>query len=83
MMAWIEMGSVTSEMGAAEGDDGPVLKFKWRDDAQLLHRPRQVADDEAASGAPERFAFRQRANVAQAFGHDAAGGGRNINADHG
>jgi hypothetical protein len=26
-----------------------------------------------ASGAPERFAFRQRANVAQAFGHDAAG----------
>jgi hypothetical protein len=36
-------------------------------------------DDEAASGAPERFAFRQRANVAQAFGHDAAGGGRNIN----
>jgi hypothetical protein len=40
-------------------------------------------DDEAASGAPERFAFRQRANVAQAFGHDAAGGGRNINANHG
>ena len=37
---------------AAEGDDGPVLKFKRRDDAQLLHRPRQVADDEAASGAP-------------------------------
>ena len=32
---------------------------------------RQVADDAAASGAPERFAFRQRANVAQAFGHDA------------
>ena len=31
----------------------------------------QVADDEAASGAPERFAFRKRANVAQAFGHDA------------
>jgi hypothetical protein len=30
-----------------------------------------VADDEAASGAPERFAFRQVANVAQAFGHDA------------
>ena len=65
---------------AAEGDDGPVLKFKRRDDAQLLHRPRQVADDEAASGAPERFAFRQAANVAQTFGHDAAGGGRNINA---
>src|ERR1019366_8584716 len=56
---------------AAEGDDGPVLKFKRRDDAQLLHRPRQVADHEAASGAPERFAFRQAANVAQAFGHDA------------
>jgi hypothetical protein len=35
---------------------------------------RQVADDEAASSAPERFAFRQRANVAQALGHDAAGG---------
>src|ERR1019366_1849136 len=56
---------------AAEGDDGPVLKFKWRDDAQFLHRPRQVADDEAASGLPGRFAFRQGANVAQAFGHDA------------
>jgi hypothetical protein len=53
-------------------------RLYWRrDDAQLLHRPRQVADDEAASGAPERFAFRQVANVAQAFGHDAAGGGRN------
>jgi hypothetical protein len=37
--------------------------------------------DEAASGAPERFAFRQAANIAQAFGHDAAGGGRNINAN--
>jgi len=36
---------------------------------------RHVAEDEAASGAPGRFAFRQRANVAQAFGHDAAGGG--------
>jgi hypothetical protein len=41
---------------------------------------RQIADDEAASGTPERFTFRQCANVAQAFGHDAAGGGRNINA---
>jgi hypothetical protein len=30
-----------------------------------------IADDEAASGAPERFAFRQRANGTQAFGHDA------------
>ena len=38
---------------AAKGDDGSVLKFKRRDDAQLLHRPRQVADDEAAPGAPE------------------------------
>jgi hypothetical protein len=28
-------------------------------DAQLLDRLRQVADDEAASNAPERFAFRQ------------------------
>jgi hypothetical protein len=37
---------------AAEGDDGLVLKFKRRDDAQLLHRPWQVADDEAAAGAP-------------------------------
>jgi len=33
------------------------------------------ADDEAASGAPEWFAFRQAANVVQAFGHDAAGMG--------
>jgi hypothetical protein len=30
-----------------------------------------LADDEAASGVPEGFAFRQRANVAQGFGHDA------------
>jgi len=29
------------------------------------------ADDEAVSCAPERFAFRQGANVAQAFGQDA------------
>ena len=35
----------------------------------------EVADDETASSAPERFAFRQAANVAQAFGHDAAGMG--------
>jgi hypothetical protein len=28
-------------------------------------------DDEAESGAPEWFAFRQCANVAPAFGHDA------------
>ena len=34
-----------------------------------------MEDDEAASGAPEWFAFRQTANVAQAFGHDAAGMG--------
>jgi hypothetical protein len=34
-----------------------------------------IADDEAASGLPERFAFRQAANIAQAFGHDAAGMG--------
>jgi hypothetical protein len=38
MMAWIEMGSVTSEMGGRSA---------------------------------ERFAFRQTADVAQAFGHDA------------
>jgi hypothetical protein len=38
MMAWIEMGSVTSETGGRSA---------------------------------ERFAFRQTANVAQAFGHDA------------
>jgi hypothetical protein len=49
MMAWIEMGSVTSETGGRSA---------------------------------ERFAFRQTANVAQAFGHDAASGGRNINANH-
>ena len=42
--------------------------------AGLLSKTGQIADDEAASGAPERFAFRQAANVAQAFGHDAAGG---------
>jgi hypothetical protein len=41
----------------------------WR--AAMRTRPRMVADDEAASGAPERFAFRQRANVTQASGHDA------------
>jgi hypothetical protein len=40
---------------AAEGDDGPVLKFKRRNDVQLLHRLRQVADDEAASRFPERL----------------------------
>jgi hypothetical protein len=50
---------------AAEGDDGPVFKFKRRDDAQLLHRPRQVAD------------------VAQAFGHDAAGFAENRPAIYG
>src|ERR1017187_7575125 len=66
---------------AAEGNDGPVLKFKRRQDAQFLARPRQVADDETASGFPERLAFRQTANIAQALGHDAAGGGRNINAN--
>ena len=42
--------------------------------AGLLSKTGQVADDEAASGAPERFAFRQRANAAQAFGHDAQAG---------
>jgi hypothetical protein len=57
---------------AAEGDDGPVLKFKRRNGAQLFLAPRQIADDETASGALEWFAFRQSANVAQAFGHDAA-----------
>jgi hypothetical protein len=34
-----------------------------------------IADDAAASGAPERFAFPAGANVAPAFGHDAAGMG--------
>ena len=43
--------------------------------AGLLSKTSQCADDEAASGAPERFAFRQGANVAQAFGHDVAGRG--------
>jgi hypothetical protein len=46
-------------------------------------RPWQFADDEAASDAPERFAFRQRANVAQAFGHDAAGFAENSPAIYG
>ena len=53
---WIVVLQICRAYGAgdaAEGGDGPVLKFKRRDDAQLLHRPRQVADDEAASGAPE------------------------------
>ena len=39
--------------------------------AGLFSKISQCTDDEAASGAPERFAFRQRANVAQAFGHAA------------
>jgi len=46
-------------------------------------RPRQVADYEAASGAPERFAFRLAANVASAFGHDAAGFAENSPAIYG
>ncbi len=37
---------------------------------------RRFADDEAASGAPERFAFGNAADIAQAFGHDAAVCGR-------
>jgi hypothetical protein len=41
----------------------------------------QVADDEAASGASE-YSLSGSTNVAQAFGHDAAGGGRNTNANH-
>jgi hypothetical protein len=57
-------------------------RLYWRrDDSQLLHGPPQVADEEAASGTPERFAFRQRANLAQTFCHDAAGGWPNINAN--
>jgi hypothetical protein len=32
---------------------------------------------------PGRLAFWRAANVAQAFGHDAAGRGRNINANPG
>ena len=43
--------------------------------AGLFSKTRPSADDAAAAGAPERFAFRQAAHVAQAFGHDAAGGG--------
>jgi hypothetical protein len=41
-----------------------------------------IADDEAAASAPERFAFRQRANIAQAFGHDAAGGAETVFAEN-
>jgi hypothetical protein len=33
------------------------------DDAQLLHRPWQVAGDEAASGEPDRFTFQQVRNI--------------------
>ena len=46
--------------------------------AGLFSKTCQCADDEAASGAPEWFAFGKAADIAQAFGHDAAGGGRNI-----
>ena len=42
--------------------------------AGLFSKTSQCADDEAASGAPEWFAFRQRANIARAFGHDAQAG---------
>src|SRR5208282_616396 len=66
---------------AAEGDDGPVLKFKRRNFAQLGFRPRQVAHDEAASDFPEFLVFRQTADIAESFGHDPASGGRNINAN--
>ncbi len=62
---------------AAEGDDGPVLEFERRDVAQLFLGPRQVADDEAAPDLARAFRLRAAANVAQALGHDAAGGGRN------
>jgi hypothetical protein len=48
-----------------------------------IFKDKPIADDEAASGAPERFAFRQRANVAQAFGHDAAGFAENSPAIYG
>ncbi|MGO9585332.1 MAG: hypothetical protein ACLP2Y_03860 [Limisphaerales bacterium] len=51
--------------------------------AQFFFATRQIADDEAASSIPERFTFRRTVNVAQAFGHDAAAGGRNINANPG
>jgi len=37
---------------AAQRDDGPVLKFKRRISAELLNRPRQVAQDEAPPGPP-------------------------------
>ena len=60
---------------APDGDDGPVLKLKRWNGAQFFCRPRQIADDEAASVAPGRFAFRQTAHVAQAFCHVAAGNG--------
>ena len=60
-----------------------LTHFRFQFETRHLVSYKSRAHDEAASGAPERFAFRQRANVAQAFGHDAAGGGRNINANHG
>jgi hypothetical protein len=50
---------------------------------QLLHRPRQIADDERIRlmSLPPRLALLHAADIAQPFGHHPAGGGRNVDAD--
>ena len=67
---------------AAQGDDGPVLELErreWRAASPRVHgrsrttKPRPML--------PERLRLRHAADVAQALGHDAAGGGRNVDAD--
>lgn len=70
-------------LSAAEGDHRPILKFKGRNGAELFFAPRQVTDDEAATDGPKAFVLAQPADslVFQALGHDAAGGGGNINAN--
>jgi len=68
---------------AAQGDDGPVLELEGGDGAEFLDRPRQIADDERVDivGAVPRLALAHLADIAEAFGHDAAGGGRDVDAD--
>ena len=54
---------------------------KWRHLSELGFRPRQIAHDEALAVSPVDFVFAQFADIAQALGHDAAGGGRDVDAD--
>jgi len=57
-----------------ERDDGPVLELERRHLAQLLLAARQVAHHEI-------FPLGELAHVLESLGHDAAGGGRDIDAD--